>query len=179
MEKGNRGKLERVVGETGPIMARTRILVDRWGPPVCGAGYQRREIILFLTTTLSAMTSRVNQQFGNIRSLLGAPAQVDCCIMPIVNFIPMAFSESCSLLLLSQYWNFPWNSSVTNGIRLHMCCAKSRPRIFPSKGGFPLSCNFSVRTHVNFTRVNTIVSTYLLYIGRFYARDVKVVLGRL
>lgn len=99
-EKGNRGKLERVVGETGPIMARTRILVDRWGPPFCGAGYQRREIILFLTTTMSAMTSRVNQQFGNIRSL-AAPTQVDSCIMPIINVLRWAFSGPYSLPLLS------------------------------------------------------------------------------
>ena len=103
MEKGNRGELERVVGEIG----QTWRVLESWQTggdhqsAVCGAGYQRREILLFLVTNMSAMTSRVNQQFRNIRSLLGAPAQVDCCIMAIVNFLCMAFSESCSLLLLS------------------------------------------------------------------------------
>ena len=31
---------------------------------------------------------------------------------------------------------------------------------YDSKGGFPLSCNFHVRTHVNFTRVNKIEAMF-------------------
>ena len=41
-----------------------------------------------------------------------------------------------------------------------MCVAKNASAEINLKGGFPLSRNFSVRTHVNFTRVNKMETMY-------------------
>ena len=113
-----------------PIMARTRILVDRWGPTYLWSRLpEEGDASVLVHQHGPAVTSLANQQFGKIWSL-GAPAQVDSCIMSVVNFLRKAFSEPYSLPLLSENWMFPWNSFAANGLRSNKCYATNRLRIF-------------------------------------------------
>ena len=83
-------------------MARTRILVDRWGPTYLWSRLpEEGDASVLVHQHGPAVTSLANQQFGKIWSL-GAPAQVDSCIMSVVNFLRKAFSEPYSLPLLSE-----------------------------------------------------------------------------
>ena len=139
-----------------PIMVRTRIPVDRWGPPVCGACYQRRDA--FVLDHLHGRRD-VTRQFGNIRSLR-CPCSSWLLHRAFRQFSPHALFGTLFATFVELILNLSMKLVCCQRNSLHMCSAKSRPRIFPCKGGFPLSCNFSVRTHVNFTLVNTIGSTF-------------------